>query len=116
MFKLVTITLLTLVMSIAANNPHAEKSTSTADTTSSKRVLVSPKTNFTLFTSDVGTSHPSVVLEVWSERMISGNAVAPAAAEGHRLLNEHGASAEGAGAAPAMSYTYRVNGKLYLND
>ena len=121
MLKLLTITLVTLVICIAANeeNPHSEKSTSTADTTAAARVLVSPKTNFTLSSSSSNGLNSTVILELWSERMISGKVVAPAAAEGHRLLNEHGeaaaAPAEG-GAAPAMSYTYRVNGKLYIND
>jgi len=113
MFKLLAITLLTLVMSIAAN-PHAEKPTTTADTTTAKRVLVSPRTNFTLSSSTTNGLNSTVVLELWSERMISGNVVAPSA--GHRLLNEHEAPAATAAVAPAMSYTYRINGKVYIND
>lgn len=114
MFKFLAITLMTFVLSIAANNPHAEKTTTTADTTTASRVLVSPKTNFTLSSSSSNGLNSTVVLELWSERMISGKVVAPPA--GHRLLNEHAASAESAAVAPAMSYTYRVNGKLYIND
>ena len=121
MFKLVTITLMMtlFVISIAAN-PHAEKTTTTADTTTAKRVLVSPKTNFTLSSSSTNGLKSNVILEVWSERMISGKLVDPLAPAAHRLLNEGGhaaPAAEGAAAAaPAMSYTYRVNGKLYIND
>jgi len=114
MFKLLAITLMTFVMSIAANNPHSEKSTTTADTTTSARVLVSPKTNFTLSSTPANGLNSTVILELWSERMISGKVVAPPA--GHRLLNEHEASSESAAVAPAMSYTYRLNGKLYIND
>ena len=120
MLKLLTITLLALIISIAANeeNPHSDKSTDTGDTTAAARVLVSPKKNFTLSSSTSNGLNSTVILELWSERMISGKVVPAAGGEGHRLLNEHGeaaAPAEG-GAAPAMSYTYRVNGKLYIND
>jgi len=112
MLKLLTITLMALVLSISANeeNPHSEKPTNTADTTSAKRVLVSPKTNFTLSSSTSNGLNSTVVLELWSERMISGKVVPPAA---HRLLDEH---MESAPVAAAMSYTYRMNGKIYIND
>ena len=114
MLKLLLITLITLLNTTLAENPHSEKSTSTADTTAATRVLVSPKTNFTLSSVQTDGNNSTVVLELWTERMISGKTVAPADS-GRRALNEHGES-KSADVAPAMSYTYRMNGKLYVND